>query len=93
MACVCVCQLQKLSCLCLSKMVLDSDIRYRLLERACEVGDVGMAECLIQLGADVNKKTKTESLIYQVTLYIWINSFYQGCLSSVLEICTHGSNI
>ncbi|XP_066523231.1 leucine-rich repeat serine/threonine-protein kinase 2 isoform X2 [Hoplias malabaricus] len=58
--------LQKLSCLCLSKMVMDSEICYRLLERACEEGDVVMAECLIQLGADVNKKTKTESLIYQV---------------------------
>uniref|UniRef100_A0AAR2M2A7 non-specific serine/threonine protein kinase n=1 Tax=Pygocentrus nattereri TaxID=42514 RepID=A0AAR2M2A7_PYGNA len=59
-------QLQKLSCLCLSKMVVDSKIRYRLLERACEEEDVVMAECLIQLGADINKKTKTESLIYQV---------------------------
>ncbi|XP_072526503.1 leucine-rich repeat serine/threonine-protein kinase 2 isoform X3 [Salminus brasiliensis] len=58
--------LQKLSCLCLSKMVVDSDIRYRLLERACEEGDVVMAECLIHLGADINKKTKTEALIYQV---------------------------
>ncbi|XP_060770914.1 leucine-rich repeat serine/threonine-protein kinase 2 isoform X4 [Neoarius graeffei] len=56
----------KLSCLCLSKMVVDSEIRYRMLERACEEGDVIMAECLIQLGTDVNKKTKTESLIYQV---------------------------
>lgn len=65
----CVCHLQKLSCLCLSKMVVDSEIRYRMLERACEEGDVIMAECLIQLGTDVNKKTKTESLIYQVTLH------------------------
>ncbi|XP_046715187.1 leucine-rich repeat serine/threonine-protein kinase 2 isoform X3 [Silurus meridionalis] len=56
----------KLSCLCLSKMVMDSEIQYRMLERACEEGDVVMAECLIQLGTDVNKKTKTESLIYQV---------------------------
>ncbi|XP_035378782.1 leucine-rich repeat serine/threonine-protein kinase 2 isoform X2 [Electrophorus electricus] len=58
--------LQKLSCLCLSKMVVDSEICYRLLERVCEEEDVVMAECLIQLGADVNKKTKTDSLIYQV---------------------------
>ncbi|KAK3558872.1 hypothetical protein QTP86_032139, partial [Hemibagrus guttatus] len=56
----------KLSCLCLSRLVVDSEIHYRMLERACEEGDVVMAECLIQLGADVNKKTKTESLIYQV---------------------------
>lgn len=40
-----------------------------MLERACEEGDVIMAECLIQLGTDVNKKTKTESLIYKVTLH------------------------
>lgn len=69
MAFVCVCLLQKLSCLCLSKMVVDSEIHYRILERACEEGNVVMAECLIQLGTDVNKKTKTESLIYQVTLH------------------------
>ncbi|XP_062847682.1 leucine-rich repeat serine/threonine-protein kinase 2 [Trichomycterus rosablanca] len=58
--------LQKLSRMCLSKMAVDSEICYRLLERACEERDVVMAECLIHLGADVNKKTKTESLIYQV---------------------------
>ncbi len=59
-------QLQAVSCLCLSKMVADSVIMYALLERACEDGDVDMAECLIQLGADINKKTKSDSLIYQV---------------------------
>ncbi|RXN30071.1 leucine-rich repeat serine threonine- kinase 2-like protein [Labeo rohita] len=58
--------LQGMSCLCLSKMVADSEIMYALLERACEDGDVDMAECLIQLGADINKKTKSDSLIYQV---------------------------
>ncbi|XP_076863676.1 leucine-rich repeat serine/threonine-protein kinase 2 isoform X2 [Brachyhypopomus gauderio] len=58
--------LQKLSCLCLWKMAVDAEIRYRLLELACEEGDVVLAQCLIQLGADVNKKTKTDSLIYQV---------------------------
>uniref|UniRef100_A0A8C9S5D4 non-specific serine/threonine protein kinase n=1 Tax=Scleropages formosus TaxID=113540 RepID=A0A8C9S5D4_SCLFO len=58
--------LQKLSCSCLSQMAADSDIRYAMLEKACMDGDVIMAECLIQLGADVNRKTKTESLIYQV---------------------------
>uniref|UniRef100_A0A8C1JXE6 non-specific serine/threonine protein kinase n=1 Tax=Cyprinus carpio TaxID=7962 RepID=A0A8C1JXE6_CYPCA len=58
--------LQGMSCLCLSKMVADSEILYTLLDRACEDGDVDMAECLIQLGADINKKTKSDSLIYQV---------------------------
>ncbi|XP_043083989.1 leucine-rich repeat serine/threonine-protein kinase 2 isoform X2 [Puntigrus tetrazona] len=58
--------LQAVSCLCLSKMVADGEIVYALLERACEDGDVDVAECLVQLGADVNKKTKSDSLIYQV---------------------------
>ncbi|KAK9952637.1 hypothetical protein ABG768_018455 [Culter alburnus] len=58
--------LQGMSCLCLSKMVADTEIMYMLLERACEDRDVDMAECLIKLGADINKKTKSDSLIYQV---------------------------
>ncbi|XP_076120620.1 leucine-rich repeat serine/threonine-protein kinase 2 isoform X1 [Alosa pseudoharengus] len=58
--------LHRLSCLCLSKMVADGEIKYIVLEKACEAEDLLMAECLILLGADINKKTKTESLIYQV---------------------------
>ncbi|XP_036373397.1 leucine-rich repeat serine/threonine-protein kinase 2 [Megalops cyprinoides] len=58
--------LRKVSCLCLSKMAADSDICYDMLEKACTDGNIIMAECLIHLGADVNKKTKTDSLIYQV---------------------------
>ncbi|XP_061109125.1 leucine-rich repeat serine/threonine-protein kinase 2 isoform X2 [Conger conger] len=58
--------LHKAICLCLSKMAADSNIRYVMLEKACLDGDFIMAECLIDLGADINRKTKTESLIYQV---------------------------
>ncbi|XP_027138547.1 leucine-rich repeat serine/threonine-protein kinase 2 [Larimichthys crocea] len=58
--------LRKSACLALSKMWCDSELHYSMLEKACEDGDTTMAECLIELGADINKKTKTESLIYQV---------------------------
>uniref|UniRef100_A0A8C4HMH5 non-specific serine/threonine protein kinase n=1 Tax=Dicentrarchus labrax TaxID=13489 RepID=A0A8C4HMH5_DICLA len=63
---LCLCQLRKSVCLALSKMWCDSELHYSMLEKACEDGDTTLAECLIELGADLNKKTKTESLIYQV---------------------------
>uniref|UniRef100_I3J7H6 non-specific serine/threonine protein kinase n=1 Tax=Oreochromis niloticus TaxID=8128 RepID=I3J7H6_ORENI len=58
--------LRKSVCLALSKMWCDSELHYSMLEKACMDGDTTMAECLIELGADINKKTKNESLIYQV---------------------------
>uniref|UniRef100_A0A671UKZ5 non-specific serine/threonine protein kinase n=1 Tax=Sparus aurata TaxID=8175 RepID=A0A671UKZ5_SPAAU len=60
------CQLRKSMCLALAKMWCDSELHYSMLEKACKDGDMTLAECLIELGADINKKTKTESLIYQV---------------------------
>lgn len=53
-------------CLSLAKMWCDPELHYSMLEKACKDGDMTLAECLIELGADINKKTKTESLIYQV---------------------------
>ncbi|XP_054588702.1 leucine-rich repeat serine/threonine-protein kinase 2 isoform X3 [Nothobranchius furzeri] len=58
--------LWKSSCLALSKMWSDSQLHYQMLEKACMDGDTMMAECLIELGADINRKTKNESLIFQV---------------------------
>ncbi|XP_039617045.1 leucine-rich repeat serine/threonine-protein kinase 2 isoform X2 [Polypterus senegalus] len=59
-------QMQKLYCMCLSILATDGEIRHRMLEKACAEDNFVMAECLIHLGADVNKKTKNESLIYKV---------------------------
>ncbi|XP_072242518.1 leucine-rich repeat serine/threonine-protein kinase 2 isoform X2 [Leuresthes tenuis] len=58
--------LWKSMCLALSKMWCDSKLHYSMLEKACVDGDTTMAECLIEMGADINRKTKSESLIYQV---------------------------
>lgn len=59
-------QLRKSVCLALYKMWCDPELHYCMLEKACEDKDTTMAECLIELGADINTKTKAESLIYQV---------------------------
>ncbi|XP_062419186.1 leucine-rich repeat serine/threonine-protein kinase 2 isoform X2 [Pungitius pungitius] len=60
------CALHKSVCLALSKMWCDAQLHHGMLEKACEDGDAALAECLIELGADVNGKTKAESLICQV---------------------------
>uniref|UniRef100_A0A3Q2QZ52 LRRK2 ARM repeat domain-containing protein n=1 Tax=Fundulus heteroclitus TaxID=8078 RepID=A0A3Q2QZ52_FUNHE len=61
-----VLKLRKSACLALSKMWCDSDLHYSMLEKACMDGDTVMAECLIELGADINKTKKNESLLFQV---------------------------
>ncbi|KAM6973549.1 leucine-rich repeat serine/threonine-protein kinase 2 [Aplochiton taeniatus] len=58
--------LHRAACLALWKMWGDAELCYGMLEKACQDGDALTADCLIQLGADINRKTKTESLIYQV---------------------------
>ncbi|XP_023811223.1 leucine-rich repeat serine/threonine-protein kinase 2 isoform X1 [Oryzias latipes] len=58
--------LWKSVCLALSKMWSNPELHYSMLEKACMDGDTVMAECLIEMGADINKKSKGESLIYQV---------------------------
>ncbi|XP_069019131.1 leucine-rich repeat serine/threonine-protein kinase 2 isoform X1 [Embiotoca jacksoni] len=58
--------LRKSVCLALAKMWCDSELHYSMLEKACRDGNTTTAECLIEMGADINRKTKTESLIYQV---------------------------
>ncbi|XP_035747561.1 leucine-rich repeat serine/threonine-protein kinase 2 isoform X1 [Egretta garzetta] len=59
-------QFQSLCCKCFAKIAENDDLKNMMLEKACIEYNSIMAECLILLGADINKKTKTNSLIYQV---------------------------
>uniref|UniRef100_A0A8C9EKL7 Uncharacterized protein n=1 Tax=Pavo cristatus TaxID=9049 RepID=A0A8C9EKL7_PAVCR len=59
-------QFQSLCCKCFAKIAENDDLKNTMLEKACIEYNSIMAECLLLLGADINKKTKTSSLIYQV---------------------------
>lgn len=59
-------QFQSLCCKCFAKIAENDDLKNMMLEKACIEYNSIMAECLLLLGADINKKTKTNSLIYQV---------------------------
>uniref|UniRef100_A0A8C3HBE3 non-specific serine/threonine protein kinase n=1 Tax=Chrysemys picta bellii TaxID=8478 RepID=A0A8C3HBE3_CHRPI len=59
-------QFQSLCCKCFAKIANNDDLKNVMLEKACAEYNSIMAECLLLLGADVNKNTKTSSLIYQV---------------------------
>ncbi|XP_074683864.1 leucine-rich repeat serine/threonine-protein kinase 2 [Strix aluco] len=59
-------QFQSLCCKCFAKIAENDELKNTMLEKACIEYNSIMAECLLLLGADINKKTKTNSLIYQV---------------------------
>jgi len=59
-------QFQSLCCKCFAKIAENDDLKNMMLEKACIECNSIMAECLLLLGADINKKTKTNSLICQV---------------------------
>ncbi|NWX52742.1 LRRK2 kinase, partial [Steatornis caripensis] len=59
-------QFQSLCCKCFAKIAENDDLKNMMLEKACIEYNSIMAECLLLLGADINKRTKTNSLIYQV---------------------------
>ncbi|XP_043824510.1 leucine-rich repeat serine/threonine-protein kinase 2 isoform X2 [Dromiciops gliroides] len=59
-------QFQHLCCKFFAKITCDDDIKNVLLARACEENNSIMAECLLLLGADINKVTGKTSLICQV---------------------------
>ncbi|KAM8978540.1 leucine-rich repeat serine/threonine-protein kinase 2 isoform X1 [Sarcophilus harrisii] len=59
-------QFRNLCCKFFAKITCDDDIKNILLARACAENNSVMAECLLLLGADINKVTGKTSLICQV---------------------------
>ncbi|XP_053262089.1 leucine-rich repeat serine/threonine-protein kinase 2 isoform X3 [Podarcis raffonei] len=59
-------QFQSLCCKCFAKIADNDDLKNLMLEKACAEYNTIMVECLLLLGADVNKETKKNSLIYQI---------------------------
>ncbi|XP_073475784.1 leucine-rich repeat serine/threonine-protein kinase 2 isoform X2 [Aquarana catesbeiana] len=58
-------KLQTLCYQCFAEMTLEEDVKNNLLVKACAENHLAIAESLLLLGADVNKKTKHTSLIIQ----------------------------
>ncbi|XP_068955563.1 leucine-rich repeat serine/threonine-protein kinase 2 isoform X1 [Petaurus breviceps papuanus] len=58
-------QFQNLCCEVFAKITCDDDIKNVLLAKACEENNSIMAECLLLLGADINKVIGKTSLICQ----------------------------
>ncbi|XP_029138803.1 leucine-rich repeat serine/threonine-protein kinase 2, partial [Protobothrops mucrosquamatus] len=61
-------QFQSLCCKCFAKITQHEDLKNVMLEKACAEGNSVMAECLLLLGADVNKSSKEKSLIYEAII-------------------------
>ncbi|XP_075713367.1 leucine-rich repeat serine/threonine-protein kinase 2 [Rhinoderma darwinii] len=51
---------------CFAEMTLEDDLKSKLLVKACAENHMVIVEGLLLLGADINKKTKHTSLIFQV---------------------------